>query len=225
MTTESTRAPWLVPALVALGAAAVGLGAGWFLRGSNSARAADARPIEVQAAAAVTREELEAAKREILAQLEALGRARPTSSSAPAAASNDTVIELGRRLDDLDARIAVLATGVRPGIGGRAWANLRGPGCESIEKLCTRIQENWRRAQKDEVTEDISEALLREHHLWTIEDVVRAYGPPDRLTNANGLTLCYGRFALENVEDAFCVLFRIQEGFVTEVGYDSRNGW
>ncbi len=211
---------WLVPLLVGLGAAAAGLAAGWFLRGGAPALA---QPPQLQAADGVTREQLEELKRELLARLELLGRVRADGAST--AAPDDTVIELGRRIDALDARIAVLATGVRPGIGGRAWANMRGPGGESIDKLCARIQENWKRQQRNEAPEDISEALLREHHLWTVEDVVRTYGPPERLTNSNGLTLCYGRFTLENTDGAYYLFFRIQEGFVTEVGFDGRNGW
>ncbi len=209
---------WLVPVLVGFVAAAAGLGAGWYL---HTGAPAPAQPPQARGADAVTREELETAKREILAQLEALGRARPTSASAPSAASNDTVIELGRRIDDLDARIAVLATGVRPGIGGRAWSNARGPGSQSIEKIIARVQEQARREHADEPGEDAIPTILREHSLWTVEDVARTYGPPLRADGNDGLAFRYGRFALENYAGEYSVYFRFREGFVTDFGFDS----
>jgi hypothetical protein len=226
MTHDDARGPWLVPLLVGFAAAGAGLGAGWFLRGPPSVEDASARPVEVQAGSGVTRDELESMKREILARLEQLGRAR--SSGSPLAAAqpaDETVIELGRRLDDLDARIAVLSTGVRPGIGGRAWANLRGRGSESIEKISTRIQEQNRRAQRNEPGEDVPAAVLQEHNFWTVEDVVHAYGPPGRITGTDGLTFYYGRFSLEHVDEPCFVYFRFREGFLVEVGYDCVSGW
>jgi hypothetical protein len=224
MTNASTRGPWLVPALIGLVAAAGGLAAGWFLRGGAARPEAPARALERETTEAVTREQLEALKAEILAQLRQLARPRADGSSAPAA-PDEAVNELGRRIDEIDARLAVLATGVRPGVGGRAWANLRGPGSESIEKICARIQEQHRREQKNEKTEQVPEVVLQEHKLWTLEDIVHAYGPPGRVSGQDGLTFYYGRFELESVEEPCFVFFRFREGFVTEVGYDCVNGW
>jgi len=225
MTQENARGPWLVPLLAGLAAAAVGLGAGWYLRGTSGAEHAGASPLEVQAAPGVTREELEGMKREILAHLESLARSRPASSSAAPLPANDAVIELGRRLDELDARIALLSTGVRPGIGGRAWANARGQGSESIEKISARIVEANTRARKDEPHEDVAEALTREHFLWTLEDVVRTYGPPQHLDTTNGLMLFFDRFSLEGTEEPCCVEFILNAGFVTQVDWECRKGW
>jgi hypothetical protein len=222
---RSPSVRWLAPALVALGAAAGGLGAGWFLRGSQSHDRAASSPVEAQATGALTAAELEAAKREILARLEALGRQRSASSSPAAAPADGSAIELGRRIDELDARIALLSAGARPGIGGRAWANMRGAGGESIEKITARILENDALARKNEKHEDMEAVLQREHYLWMIEDVVRAYGPPEHIETSSGLALFYGRFQIEGTDEPCFVCFRIVEGFVTDVGYDCRNGW
>src|SRR5262249_9037437 len=101
------------------------------------------------------------------------------------------------------------------------------PGAESIEKICARIHERHELEMKNEAPEgpDLMTVLLKEHHLWTIEDVFRAYGPPEHITNDDGFSAYYGRFALENVDEPCFVYFRVREGFVTEIGYDCRNGW
>jgi hypothetical protein len=222
---RSPSARWLAPALVALGAAAGGLAAGWFLRGSQSHERAASSPVDVQAEGALTSAQLEAAKGEILARLEALGRARSASSSPAAAAPDEAVVELGRRIEAIDARIALLSTGARPGNAGRDWGSLRGPGGETLPKIFERIQEWHKRAQKHEDQEDVCEVLRKEHNLWTIEDVFRTYGAPDHISSSSGLALYYGRFALANEESPCYVYFRILEGFVIEVGFDCVSGW
>jgi hypothetical protein len=222
---RNPSARWLAPALVALAAAAGGLAAGWFLRGNQSAARPASSPLDVQAADALTAAELEAAKREILAELQRLVRA-PRGDSAPGAApAGAEIAELGRRIDAIDARIALLATGPRPGNAGRDWASARGPGAESLAKIFERIQEWHKRYRKHEDQEDICEVLRKEHNLWAIEDVFRAYGAPDHVSSSSGLALCYGRFALPDEESPCYVYFRILEGYVIEVGFDCSSGW
>jgi len=207
--------------LVGLLAAAAGLGAGWFLRGGTPA---PVQPPPVHAPEGVTREQLELLRQELLAELGRIGRAQAAGGTPPATVDN-SVNELGRRIDELDARIAVLATGVRPGIGGRAWVNARGQGSESIERMIARIGENDARRRKGEPNEDMVEALTREHYLWTLEDVVRAYGPPEHLETSSGLALFYGSFRLDGTEKPCAVCIRIVEGFVTDVDYDCSHHW
>jgi hypothetical protein len=208
--------------LVGLVAGAVGLGAGWFLHGSAPA---PVPALQVHAAESVTRAGLDAAKSEILAQLEWLGRARPASAPAAAAPASEAVIELGRRIDEIDARIALLSSGSRPAFGGRGWASMRGQGCESIEKVVERIQTNELLARKGEKQTNIEELLTREHYLWMLEDVIRQYGPPEHMDTSNGLALYYGRFQLEGTGETCCVCFRIVEGFVTDAGFDCSKNW
>jgi hypothetical protein len=208
--------------LVGLVAGAAGLGAGWFLRGSTPA---PVQPLQARAADGVTREELEAAKREILAQLELIARARPAYAPAAATPASEAVIELGRRIDSIDARIALLSSGSHPVFGGRGWASMRGQGSESIEKIAERIQANQLLAQRGEQQPNIEDVLTREHYLWMLEDVIRQYGPPEHMDTSNGLALYYGRFQLEGTGETCCVCFRIVEGFVTDAGFDCSKNW
>jgi hypothetical protein len=220
----STR-PSLLASLIALVAAGIGLASGWFLRGSDTSLGSAMDPPVAHAADGVTREEFEIAKSEILAQLHTLARPAATGASSATAPGSQQVNELGRRLDELDARVALLSSGVRPGFGGRSWANARGAGSESIEKIGARIQTSCALAQKDQPHEDMESALSREHYLWMLEDVVRAYGPPEHIETSNGLALFYGRFTIEGTNEPCFVEFTITEGFVTQVGYDCRDGW
>jgi len=220
MTHDNARGPWLVPALVALAAATAGLAAGWYLRGSNSMTSAVARPIEVQAAAGATREELEAAKREILAQLEILGSARPNNSPVSALAS-ETVIELGQRIDALDARIALLDPNAKSRDHGELWAPPRGPGCRSIDAIIERLKAADEQRQAGGRSVDIESQLRQEHDLWTLDDFVRAYGPPRTWEHVkDGWHIMYGSFAVDGHDEKQSVFFWIQNGYLAQAGMD-----
>jgi hypothetical protein len=228
MTERDSRSRlWLAVASAAAVAGGLGLALGWWLHGTDAHSGSSASAPESHSADSVTREELEAAKREILAQLQLLALPQAASTSPAAAPGSDQVFELCRRLDEIGARVALLGVGNRAGVSGRAWANLRGPGSESIEKICARIRERHEQEQRNENTEgpELLDVLLKEHHLWTIEDVFRAYGPPEHITNEDGFSAYYGRFTMEAVDLPCFVFFRVREGFVTEIGYDCREDW
>ncbi len=211
--------------LAAFALGALGFAVGWLARGTPPAPASLTAPDPVHRIESVTHEEFDAFRREVLAQLERIGRARAADPSTPATAADEAVIELGRKLDGLDARVAVLSTGVRPGIGGRAWANARGPGSESIEKMIARVQEQARHDHAGERGEEAIPTILREHSLWTVEDVVRTYGPPLHVDGNDGLAFHYGRFALETYSGEYSLCFRFREGFVTDFNFDTTGDW
>jgi hypothetical protein len=214
MTQENARGPWLAPALVALAAATAGLAVGWYLRGSSGAEQVLARPTEAQAADGVKREEIASLKRELLARLDELARVRATNSPA---AADGQVIELGRRIDDLDARIALLGSSAGKPARGPAWATTRGPGSGSIDSMRERIAA-WTKAGEYASQAD---ALVREHQLWTMEDVLQAYGTPARVLDYNDAwTLAYGPFQEEGEELPCMIEFRFREGLVWEVNFD-----
>lgn len=211
---------WMLPACACLLAAAGGVAAGWFLRGAQAAPPLLPAP---QSAELATRAQLEELKRELLAcfgDATHAPRTKGATNSAPLAPDAGTLLELGRKLDELGARVAVLSSGVRPVIGGRSWANARGPGSESIEKMIARIRESEHRDHAGEPGEDAIPTILREHSLWTVEDVVRVYGPPDRVDDRNGLAFRYGRFTIEGYGGEYFLYFRFREGFVVDFGFD-----
>jgi hypothetical protein len=201
--------------LAVLVAGASGLAAGWFLRGGAPA---PVQPLQVHAADGVTREELEAAKREILAQLGLLGRTRAAGAPTAAAPANDVVIELGRRIDDLDARIALSDKEAPRAKGTPLWTPPRGPGSGSIDAMIQRIQDWYHPSHTDRSGDDIEEQLRREHDLWTFEDVVRAYGEPRRWERCDGgWDLYFGSFVVEGWDDKHSIEFCLREGYLQNV--------
>ena len=214
MTHENARGPWLAPALVALTAAAAGLAAGWCLRGGATQTVALPPTTETNAATSVTREEIEGLKRELLARLDELARVRATNSPA---AADGQVIELGQRIGDLESRIAMLGSSAGKPARGPAWASARGPGSGSIDSVRERIAA-WTKAGEYASQAD---ALVHEHQLWTMEDVLQAYGTPARVLDYNDAwTLAYGPFQEEGQELPCMIEFRFREGLVWEVNFD-----
>ncbi len=164
---RAPSSPWLAPMLVALGAALLGLCTGWFLRGAPSAPSVP--PTEPNRSAdALTREEFEGAQRHILERLDEIARVRVPNPSAPAGAQG-AANELGPRLDELATRVAVLERSPAR-VRDDAWReSARGPGRES-----TRAILEW----QPENPEVLNQAFV----LWRIEDVVRQFGKPDRMS-------------------------------------------
>lgn len=204
--------------LVGLAACAAGLGAGWFLRGDTPAHV---QPLQLNAADAVTREELEAAKREILAQLEHLGRARPAGAQATTAASaspNDDVVELGRRVEELGARIALLDKRAPRQDDSPLWTPPLGPGSRSIDAMVERVQAWYHPSNTDRRGEDVEEQLRKEHDLWKFEDIVRAYGEPRRWERfEGGWNLYYACFEVVGWDDKESITFCLRETYVQTI--------
>ena len=217
MTNASTRGPWLVPALVGLVAAAGGLAAGWFLRGGTARPEAPARALERETSDAVTREEIEGLRRDLLARLDELARMR--ASITPASADADEqVIELGRRIDALESRVALARQKDLGGPTGELWTPPKGPGSGSIDAIVERIQASYRGEHALPEGESLSTQLRKEHELWTFEDVVRAYGAPRRWRlRESAWLLFYGCFEVEGSDQQKSIRFRLRGGYLSDV--------
>ena len=219
MTHEPARGAWLVPALVGLAAAAGGLCAGWFLRGDAARPEAPARALERETADAVTREQLEALEVRILAELQKLARPRADGASAPAT-PDGAVNELGRRIDDIDARIALLDTRAARKDGSSLWTPPKGPGSGSVEAMIERIR-SWYGAHAERSGDDVETQLKKEHDLWIFDDVVRAYGAPRRWKRLEqGWNLFYDCFAIEGWDDKQSLVFCLRDGYLAQLEID-----
>ena len=205
---------WFVPMLVVLASAGAGLLVGMWLHGWMLQPGPVPPESQSQAAPGVTRAEFEAAQRALLARLDELARVRATNSTSP---PDSQVAEIGRRIDDLDARIALLGSSAVHPTRGPGWASARGPGSGSIASMRERIAA-WCKAGEYDTQ---ANALVREHQLWTMEDVMQAYGPPASVLEYNDAwTLAYGPFQQEGEELPCMIEFRFREGLVWEVNLD-----
>jgi hypothetical protein len=213
----SERGAWFVPALVALVAAAGGLAAGWFLRGDAARPEPPARALERETSEAVTREQLEALETRILAELRKLARPGPDGTSAPVT-PDAAVNELGRRIDELDARIALLDTKEPRRDGSSLWTPPKGPGSGSIEAIIERMQAWYHPSHTERRGDDIETQLHREHDLWTFDDIVRAYAAPRRWERREqGWNLFYGCFEVEGWELKQSIVFCLRDGYLSQI--------
>jgi hypothetical protein len=206
---------WLAASLAAVLAVALGMGLGWWLRGAAPQVPSFAPAPERSVASDATREEIEALKRELLARLDGLARERTTQA---ATTSDDQVIELGRRVEELDARIALLDKRPARPDGSPLWKPPRGPGCSSIEAIVERLQAWYHPSHTDRRGDDIETQLKREHDLWTFDDVVRTYGAPRRWERYDqGWNLFYGSFDVEGWDLKQSVSFCLRDGYLSQV--------
>jgi hypothetical protein len=212
---DQRSTPWLAAALAAVLAVSLGTGLGWWLRGETPHSLSFAPAPEGTVAVGATREEIEGLKRELLARLDALARERTT----PAPASSDgQVIELGRRVDELDTRIALLDKRAPRQEGSPLWTPPRGPGCSSIEAIIERMQAWYAKDGQIRSGVDLETQLKQEHDLWTFEDVVRAYGPPRRWERAEkGWNLYYGCFPIAGWDLKQSVSFYLHDGYLSVI--------
>jgi hypothetical protein len=219
MTNAPARVQWLAPALVGLAAAAGGFGAGWFLRGDGARPEAPARALERETSDAATREQLEALEAEILAELRRLARPRPDGASTPVT-PDGALDELGRRIDDIDARIALLDTRAAHKDGSSLWTPPKGPGSGSIAAMTERMR-SWYGGNTERNGDDIETQLRKEHDLWTFDDVVRAYGAPRRWKRLEqGWNLSYDCFAIEGWDDKQSLVFCLRDGYLAQIEID-----
>jgi hypothetical protein len=214
---RSSSGFWLVPVLVGFAAAAAGLGAGWFLH-DGASQPSDAPVLPGKSAGGVTREEFEGAQRALLARLDELAKLHAAGSGSASASSDGPVIELGHRIDELESRVALLRSSVRLASRSPDWGKLHGAGSGSMDSIIERLQEFYDPRRNDGSGADVFELLSAEHRLWTIEDVLNAYGLPREVNhNSAWWSLFYGDFRLEGQEEPCTVEFAVIDGYVDHV--------
>jgi hypothetical protein len=204
---------WLTASLATAIAVALGASLGWWLRGGTT-QAASLPPAP---ATGVTREEIEGLKRDLLARLDELTRVRASITPASADA-DDQVIELGRRIEALESRVALARQKDLGGPTGELWTPPKGPGSGSIDAIVERIQASYRGEHALPEGESLSTQLRKEHELWTFEDVVRAYGAPRRWRlRESAWLLFYGCFDVEGSDQQKSIRFRLRGGYLSDV--------
>lgn len=206
-------------ALMLVGALAFGFGIAAVTSPSERTRV---RTTETLAASPLSREELDAWKRELLAEIRALAsvQSEPGAPREPAARDGveRALAALERRLTELEAQsLRGTSLGVVPSTG--AWRDARGAGYASIAEiveLCSAA------LNRDDFGGSIQAALQARFYLWTPADVFQLYGPPRRVTHDHGLSIYYASFEVQPPESAkpeWCeIRFHFADGFFDEVG-------
>lgn len=135
----------------------------------------------------------------------------PTRQSA-----DDERPEVARLASAIDRLEKLLDASSAPGgrIGRGATQSWKGPGYSSLTDLVGVAQQ---RGSGREDYEALLADLKKAHSLWTTEDALDRYGPPNRIENSRGLALIYDQAPFDLGDERCWLEFYTNEGWVTSV--------